>query len=160
MLRTFAKAGSYLFKDDETSKPVMNVNMIPIEEHLIMARKFVLEWMNRRNPPREDAVIRQLARIDLHLRQRWWRNYVDNPTWTFTKAIQAAEFLADNQSSFDCSTNLYHGALREAVMAPPRTGLGAKLRSQALLKDEAKGEKVKAVKARARKRREAKAALE
>ena len=109
MLRTFAKAGSYLVKDHETSKPVMNVNRVPIEEHLVMARKFVLEWMIRRNPPREHAVIRQLARIDLHIRQRWWRNYVDNPIWTFTKAIQAAEFLADNQWSFDYSTNLYHG---------------------------------------------------
>ena len=45
-------------------------------------------------------------------------------------------------------------------MAPPRKDLGAKLRSQALLKEEAKGEKVKAVKARARKPQEAKAALE
>ena len=105
-------------------------------------------------------MIRQLARIDLHIRQRWWRNYVDNPTWTFTKAIQAAESLADNQWVFDYSMNLYHGALREAVMARPQTDPGAKLRSQALLKEEAKGEKVKAVKARARKPREAKAALE
>ena len=54
-------------------------------------------------------MIRQLARIDLCIRQRWWRNYVDNPTWTFTKTIQAAESLADIQWSFDYSTNLYHG---------------------------------------------------
>ena len=110
MRRTFAKAGSYRVKDSDTSRPVLNVDRIPIEEHLVMARKFVLEWMNRRSPPQERAVIRQLARIDLHIRRRWWRNGVDNPTWTFTKAIQAAEPLADNQWSFDYATNLYHGS--------------------------------------------------
>ena len=53
--------------------------------------------MNRRDPLPERAVIRQLARIDLHIRRRWWRNYVDNPTWSFSKSISAAEALADNQ---------------------------------------------------------------
>ena len=58
-------------------------------------------------PPKENAVIRQLARIDLHIRRRWWRNYIANPTWTFTQAIEAAESLADNQWSFDYSTGLF-----------------------------------------------------
>ena len=109
MLRTFAKAGTYLFKDHESGNPVMNVDRIPVEEHLVMARKFVLEWMNRRDPPQERAVIRQLARIDLHIRRRCWRNYIDNPTWCFSKAISAAEALADNQWSFDYATTFYQG---------------------------------------------------
>ena len=106
MLRTFCKAGSYRVKDHITGKPTINVDRIQVEEHLVMARKFVLEWMNRRSSPKEHAVIRQLARIDLHIRRRWWRNYIDNPTWSFTHAIQAAESLADNQWSFDYSTSL------------------------------------------------------
>ena len=89
-----------------------------------MARKFVLEWMNRRSPPKENAVIRQLARIDLHIRRRWWRNYITNPTWTFTQAIEAAESLADNQWSFDYSTGLfasYQGAPRLRRESPGKT---------------------------------------
>ena len=43
MLRTFCKAGSYMVKDHATAKPVINVDRIPVEEHLVMARKFVLE---------------------------------------------------------------------------------------------------------------------
>ena len=108
MLFTFCKAGSYMVKDHITGKPTINVDRIQVEEHLVMARKFVLEWMNRRFSPKEHAVIRQLARIDLHIRRRWWRNYTDNPTWSFSHAIQAAEPLADNQWSFDYSTNLYN----------------------------------------------------
>ena len=46
MLRTFAKAGTYMVKDHITDEAVPNVDRIPIEEHLVMARKFVLEWMN------------------------------------------------------------------------------------------------------------------
>ena len=65
--------------------------------------------MNRSNPPQERAVIRILARIDLHIRRRWWRNYVDNPTWSFSKSIIAAEALADNQWSFDYAPTLYQG---------------------------------------------------
>ena len=94
------------------------MDRIQVEEHLVMARKFVLEWMNRRSSPKEHAVIRQLARIDLHIRRRWWRNYIDNPTWSFTHAIQAAESLADNQWSFDYSTNLYN-SYQGGTQAPP-----------------------------------------
>ena len=97
MLRTFAKAGTYMVKDHITDEVVPNVHRIPIEEHLVLARKFILEWMNRRNPPREAIVIRTLARIDLHIRQRWWKNYTENPTWTFSHSIRASEALADNQ---------------------------------------------------------------
>ena len=75
-----------------------------------MARKFVLEWMNRRTPPKEHTVIRTLARIDLHLRQRWWKNYAENPEWTFSRAILATESLADNQWSFDYGSVLYPNA--------------------------------------------------
>ena len=72
----------------------MNVDRIPVEEHLVMARKFVLEWMNRRNPPQERSVIRILARIDLHTRRRWWRHYVQSngPSITplpYTRATKA-----------------------------------------------------------------------
>ena len=63
--------------------------------------------MIKESPPPECAVIRQLARIDIHIRRRWWKNYIDNPTWTFTRAIQATEGLADNQRSFDYATILY-----------------------------------------------------
>ena len=52
-------------------------------------------------------MIRQLARIDLHIRRRWWSNYADNPTWSFSRAITAAEALADNQWSFDYAPTLY-----------------------------------------------------
>ena len=69
-LRTFAKAGTYMVKDHTTGHLVPNVDRIPIEDHLVMARKFVLEWMTRRNPPREHTVIRILARIDIHIRRR------------------------------------------------------------------------------------------
>ena len=109
MLRTFAKAGTYMVKDHITDDTVPNVDRIPVEEHLVMARKFVLEWMNRKSPPKEHTVIRILARIDLHIRRRWWRNYVDNPTWTFSRAIMAAESLADNQWSFDYASVFYTG---------------------------------------------------
>ena len=37
MLRTFCKAGSHMVKDHATAKPVINVDRIPIEEHLVMA---------------------------------------------------------------------------------------------------------------------------
>ena len=120
MLRTFCKAGSFFVKDHSTAKPVINVDRIPVEEHLVMARKFVLERMNRRSPPKEHTVIRQLARIDLHIRRRWWRNYTDNLTWSFTYSIQATESLADNQWSFDYSTNLYHGSYSGGATASPR----------------------------------------
>ena len=48
MLRTFAKAGTYMVKDHITGDLVPNVDRIPVEEHRVMARKFVLEWMNRK----------------------------------------------------------------------------------------------------------------
>ena len=54
-------------------------------------------------------MIRQLARIDIHIRRRWWKNYTENPTWTFTRAIKATEGLADNQWSFDYTSILYQG---------------------------------------------------
>ena len=73
MLRTFTKAGTYTVKDPDTGMPVVNVGRTPIEEHLAMARKFVLEWADRRSPPQEHAVTRQMARIDIHIRKRWWQ---------------------------------------------------------------------------------------
>ena len=109
MLRTFAKAGTYMVKDHISGESVPNVGRIPVEEHLVMAHKFVLEWMNKRNAPTEHTVIRILARIDLHIRRRWWRNYVDNPTWSFSRAILSTEALADNQWSFDYASVLYTG---------------------------------------------------
>ena len=57
--------------------------------------------------PPESAVIRQLARIDIHIRRRWWHNYKANPTWTFTKAIAATAPFANNQWSSDYST-MFH----------------------------------------------------
>ena len=86
-----------------------------------MARKFVLEWMNRKSPPKEYTVIRILARIDIHIRRRWWRNYTDNPTWTFSRSIMAAEALADNQRSFDYASILYP-AQTGRVWEPPGPG--------------------------------------
>ena len=109
MLHTFAKAGTYMVKDHISGDTVPNVDRIPVEEHLVMARKFVLEWMNRKSPPKEYTVIRILARIDIHIRRRWWRNYTDNPTWSFSRAIMAAEALADNQWSFHYASVLYAG---------------------------------------------------
>ena len=41
------------------------------------------------------------------IRRHWWRNYSDNPTWTFSRSIVAAEALADNQWSFDYASVLY-----------------------------------------------------
>ena len=41
MLQTFCKAGSYMVKDHVTGKPTINVDRIQVEEHLVMARKFV-----------------------------------------------------------------------------------------------------------------------
>ena len=67
--------------------------------------------MIRKNPPPECAVIKQLARIDIHIRQRWWKHYTEHPTWTFTRAIKATEGLADNQWSFDYTLILYQGDL-------------------------------------------------
>ena len=119
MLRTFSKAGCYMVKDHVTDELVPNVDRIPVEEHLVMARKFVLEWMNRRSPPKEHTVIRTLARIDLHLRQRWWKNYAENPTWTFSRAIIATESLADNQWSFDYADRLYPPAPPAPYIPPP-----------------------------------------
>ena len=112
MLRT------YIVKDHGSGNPVMNVDRIPVEDYLVMARKFVLEWMNRRNTPQERAVIRILARIDLHIRRRWWRSYVDNPTWSFSKAISAADALADNQWSLDYAPTLYQNFQRGQTWDP------------------------------------------
>ena len=96
-----------MVKGHISGETVPNVDRIPVEQHLVMARKFVLDWMNRRNAPKEHTVIRILARIDLHIRRRWWRNYVDNPTWSFFRAILSTEALADNQWSFDYASVLY-----------------------------------------------------
>ena len=43
LLRTFCKAGTYMVEDPNTGTPVVNVERTPIEEHLVMGRKFVLE---------------------------------------------------------------------------------------------------------------------
>ena len=64
-------------------------------------------------------MIRILARIDLHIRRRWWRNYTDNPTWSFSRAIMAAEALADNQWSFDYASVLYAGQKGGNAWEPP-----------------------------------------
>jgi hypothetical protein len=109
LLRTFCKAGTYMVEDPNTGTPAVNVEKAPIEEHLVMARKFVFEWTIKEHPPPEGAVIRQLARIDIHIRRRWWKNYNGNPSWTFTRAIKGTEGLADNQWSFDYSSILYEG---------------------------------------------------
>jgi hypothetical protein len=138
-----------MVKDHITDEAVPNVDRIPIEEHLVMARKFVHEWMNRRSPPKEQAVIRILARIDLHIRRRWWRIYADNPTWTFSRAITATESLADNQWSFDYAAILYTGALpwnpgaasweRHDTPFPPGRGGGGGRRAR--VKGQGKGGK-------------------
>ena len=109
LLRTFCKAGTYMVQDPDTRTAVVNVERAPIEDHLVMARKFVFEWTIKEHPPPERAVIRHLARIDIHIRRRWWKNYNENPSWTFTRAIKGAEGLADNQWSFDYSSTIYDG---------------------------------------------------
>ena len=105
-LRTFCKAGTYMVHDPDTQTAVVNVERAPIEEHLVMARKFVFEWTINEHPPPESSVIRQLARIDIHIRRRWWKNYNENPSWTFTRAIKGTEGLADNMWSFDYSSTI------------------------------------------------------
>ena len=66
-----------MVKDPYTGAQVVNVERASIEDHLVMARKFVLAWMIRRNPPPEWAVIRQLAHIDIHIRRRWLKPDMD-----------------------------------------------------------------------------------
>ena len=44
---------------------------------------------------------------------------MDNPTWTFSRAIMAAESLADNQWSFDYASVLYTGNQGGNAWEPP-----------------------------------------
>ena len=47
---------------------------------------------------------------------------MDNPTWTFSRAIMAAESLADNQWSFDYASVLYTGQQGGNAWEPPGPG--------------------------------------
>ena len=114
LLRSFCKAGTYSVRDPDTGTDVVNVERAPIEDHLAMARSFVFEWTTKEHSPPEGAVINHLKRIDIHLRQRWWQNYNENPSWTFTRAIKRAESLADNQWSFDYSSTIYGDGFADA----------------------------------------------
>ena len=114
LLRSFCKAGTYSVRDPDTGTDVVNVERAPIEDHLAMARSFVFEWTTKEHSPPEGAVINHLKRIDIHLRRRWWQNYNENPSWTFTRAIKRAESLADNQWSFDYSSTIYGDGFADA----------------------------------------------
>ena len=114
LLRSFCKAGTYSVRDPDTGTDVVNVERAPIEDHLAMARSFVFEWTTKEHSPPEGAVINHLKRIDIHLRRRWWQNYNENPSWTFTRAIKGAESLADNQWSFDYSSTIYGDGFADA----------------------------------------------
>ena len=115
MLRTFCKAGSYYVDDPDTGSQVLNIDRALIEEHLALCQAFVLQWVNRPKPPQDGLIVKQLSRIDKHIRARWWREYRDNPSRPFSWAIRRTEQLADNSWSTDISF----------LMFPPRsTGNG------------------------------------
>ena len=99
MLRTFVKAGSYYVPDDmDKSKNIVNVEKGPIEDHLARVRQFILEWKNHPKGIKDMYIMRQVTRIDLFIREKWWRMYRDaDPEVSFTYCIRAVEATAESK---------------------------------------------------------------
>ena len=114
MLRTFVKAGSYLVEDPDKpdghqDKMVLNVDREPIEEHLANVRSFILTWYLKTKRPTDDKIIRQVARLDMNIRRKWWRSYRDDSEGkkTFTACILEHKAYADQQWDGDYEIQMY-----------------------------------------------------
>ena len=112
MLRTFTKAGTYLVPNPmKGGKEEFMVEREPIEEHLAHCRAFIIDWSNRSRKPPDHVIIRQIARIDINIRKKWWRKYVedDPPGRTFTSCILDSEHYAEQQWDQDFELLMFPG---------------------------------------------------
>ena len=68
-----------------------------IETHLAECRGFVMEWTTKKTRPDDLTVIRQLHRIDMLIRARWWTLLVENEPEgkTFTQCIKETRAYAE-----------------------------------------------------------------
>jgi hypothetical protein len=123
MMRTLAKAGSYYVEDPEappldperTTVPkatmlqqVLNIDRSLVEDHLAQCRAFVLEWSTKSKPPDQGTITRQMARIDLKIRERWCKLYRENRPEgkTFSKCIRDAQPMADQMWTADLTREM------------------------------------------------------
>lgn len=89
-LRTLCKAGSYVVKDiGNEDKLVISAGRELIEEHLANARK----------RPDDHIILKQVSRIDLTIRRKWWRFCRDDSAGsrTFTSCMREHVANADQQ---------------------------------------------------------------
>ena len=88
---------------------VLNVDREPVEEHLANVRSFILTWYLKQSRPNDDKIIRQVARLDMNIRRKWWRSYRDDSegTKTFTSCILEHRAYADQQWDGDYEIQMY-----------------------------------------------------
>ena len=112
MLRTFTKAGTYLVPNPEKGgKEEFMVEREPIEEHLAHCRAFIIDWSNRKRKPADHQIMRQITRIDLNVRRKWWRKFGEDepPGRTFTSCIIDSESYAEQQWDQDFELLMFPG---------------------------------------------------
>ena len=130
MLRSFCLAGSFKVRDPEAtesekSKLVLMVDREPIEDHLHECRAFILNWTNRPNRPPDDAILQQLRRVEMNIRQKWWDLFCKNKPEgrTFTSCMLEAKFYAEQQWAVDF--NLYLGPAAQQQQKVQHQGANA-----------------------------------
>ena len=88
---------------------VLNVDREPVEEHLANVRSFIITWYLTTKRPNDDKIIRQVSRLDMNVRRKWWRSYRDDPEGkkTFTSYIIEHKPYADQQWDGDYEIQMY-----------------------------------------------------
>lgn len=117
MLRTFCKAGTYTVPDVQNgAKPSFMVEREPGEEHLAQRRAFVLDRFNRSRKLSDDVLIRQPARLDMNIRKKWWKLFIENKTEgrTFTSCVRDSGAYAEQQWDQDLSIVMYPSPSRSS----------------------------------------------
>ena len=96
-LRTLAKAGCFYIEDPSSKETVLMIDRQVIEHHLAECRCFVMEWTTKKQRPDDMTIIRQLHRIDMLIRARWWTLLAENdpPGKSFTQCVRETRVYSD-----------------------------------------------------------------
>ena len=99
------------------------IDRVLIEEHLAQCRAFVLEWSTKTKPAEQGTITRQMARIDLKIRERWCKLYRENKPEgkTFTRCIKDTQSMADSMWTADLTREMEWRPLKGGGKGNART---------------------------------------
>ena len=112
-LRTFCKAGTFYVDDPQSttgaSAKTLMIDREPIEIHLAECRSFVTRWATAEKVPENEEILRQVSRVEMNIRQEWWKLFIENqpPGRTFASCIAETRPFAKQQWKQDFSMLLF-----------------------------------------------------